>query len=140
MQLTSKFTIAVHVLTAIHYFRDTETVTSAFLAGSVGANPVIVRGVMGELKSAGLIAVRQGKSGISLARPLEEVTLLDVYRAVGCVGEEGLFHFHEKPNGACPVGRSIHRALDARLQEAQAALEEQLRKTTLAQIAADIPS
>ena len=46
MQITSKFTIAVHIITAIEYFGESETVTSNFLAGSVGANPVIVRGVM----------------------------------------------------------------------------------------------
>lgn len=138
MQLTSKFTIAVHIITAIDYFKDRETVTSAFLAGSVGANPVVVRNVMGDLKTAGIIDISQGKSGIRLSRPLEDITLYDVYRAVGCVGEKGLFHFHENPNMACPVGRSIHKALDARLTQVQAAMEAQLQKTTLAEIAEDI--
>ncbi len=36
MQITSKFTIAVHIITAIDYFKDHEKVTSNFLAGSVG--------------------------------------------------------------------------------------------------------
>lgn len=46
MQITSRFTIAVHIITAIDYFKDTEKVTSNFLAGSVGTNPVIIRTVM----------------------------------------------------------------------------------------------
>ena len=138
MQLTSKFTVAVHILTAVDYFSGTETVTSAFLAGSVGANPVIVRNVMGELKAAGMLDVAQGKSGIRLAKPLSEITLRDVYRAVGCVGEEGLFHFHENPNPACPVGRNIRRALEGKLAEAQAALEDELSKTALAEIAGKV--
>ena len=41
MQITSRFTIAVHVLTAIEYFKDMDRVNSEFLAGSVGVNPVI---------------------------------------------------------------------------------------------------
>ena len=55
MQMTSKFTIAVHMITAIDYFKDSEKVTSNFLAGSAGANPVIVRNVMGNLKKSGII-------------------------------------------------------------------------------------
>ena len=89
MQITSRFTIAIHIITAIDYFQDTAKVTSNFLAGSVGANPVIVRNIMGDLKSAGIIDISQGKSGIALARDLEDITFYDVYRAVGCVGEEG---------------------------------------------------
>mgnify|MGYP001264675310 FL=1 len=72
MQITSKFTIAIHIITAIDYFGDTMKVTSSFLAGSVGANPVIVRNVMGNLKAAGIIETSQGKSGIRLARKLDE--------------------------------------------------------------------
>ena len=47
---------------------------------------------------------------------------------------EGLFRFHEQPNPDCPVGRNIHKALNPRLANAQKALEEELRCTTLAEI------
>lgn len=134
MQIKSEFTIAVHILTAIDYFRESYTVTSSFLAGSIGANPVIVRNVMLDLKEAGLISTSQGRSGIELARKLSDITLLDVYNAVSCVNEEGLFHFHENPNADCPVGRNIHRVMAPRLSSVQAAMEEELRKTTLVDI------
>jgi Rrf2 family protein len=134
MQMTSKFTIAVHIITAIDYFKDREKVTSSFLAGSVGVNPVIIRNVMGDLKEAGIIDTRQGKSGIELSRKLDEITLYDIYKAVDCVNEEGLFHFHENPNPACPVGRNIHKALDEELRSIQAAMENQMRKITLADV------
>lgn len=138
MQITSNFTIAVHIITAIDYFKDSLAVTSGFLAGSVGANPVIVRNVMGSLKTAGIIEISQGKSGITLRRPLEAITLYDVYEAVGCVGEDGLFHFHEKPNMECPVGRNIHKAMDERLYKIQAAMEQELKAITIQEIAEDI--
>ena len=137
MQITSKFTIAVHIITAIKYFGDSETVTSNFLAGSVGANPVIVRNVMGNLKEAGIISISQGKSGMSLAKGLDEITFYDVYKAVDCVDEEGLFHFHENPNAECPVGRNIHKSVDKRLEDIQKAMEERMRETTLAEVVAD---
>ncbi len=136
MQITSKFTIAVHILTAIDYFRDS-AVTSGFLAASVGANPVIVRGVMGELKAAGLIAVSRGRTGIALARPLSDITLYDVYAAVGAA-EDSLFRFHDSPNPQCPVGRNIHAALDGRLAAAEQAMASSLRAMTVADVAADI--
>ena len=113
-------------------------VTSSFLAGSVGANPVIVRNVMGNLKAAGLIETSQGKSGIRLARKLDEITFYDVYRAVECVDDRGLFHFHENPSIRCPVGRNIHRALDGKLRKVQDAMEAELRRITVADVESDI--
>ena len=137
MQITSKFTIAVHIITAIDYFKDSEKVTSNFLAGSVGANPVIVRNVMGSLKEAGIIDISQGKSGIRLAKELNKITFFDVYKAVDCVNEEGLFHFHENPNMACPVGRNIHKAVEGKLLRVQQAMEDEMKSITLADVVTD---
>ena len=138
MQITSKFTIAVHIIAAIDYFKDSKKVTSNFLAGSVGANPVVVRNVMGSLKKSGIIDISQGKSGISLAKDLEAITFYDVYKAVDCVDDNGLFHFHENPNIKCPVGRNIHLAMDERLRNIQDTMENELRNITIADVAADI--
>ena len=137
MQITSKFTIAVHVITAIDYFKDHEKVTSNFLAGSVGANPVIVRNVMGNLKEAGIIDISQGKSGISLAKKLDDITFYDIYKAVDSVSDEGLFHFHENPNTDCPVGRNIHRSLDGKLMKVQQAMETEMKQITLSDVVED---
>ena len=135
MQITSRFTIAVHIITAIDYFKDSEKVTSNFLAGSVGSNPVIVRTVMGNLKEAGIIDISQGKSGITLAKKPDEITFYDVYKAIDCVNDEGLFHFHENPNPDCPVGRNIHKALDEELFSIQNTMEDQMRRITVADVA-----
>ncbi|MBQ6502442.1 MAG: Rrf2 family transcriptional regulator [Flexilinea sp.] len=137
MQITSKFTIAVHIITAIDYFKDSKKVTSSFLAGSVGANPVIVRNIMGELKEAGIIDISQGKSGIELAKELDDITFYDIYKAVDSVNEEGLFHFHEKPNPECPVGRNIHKAMEGKLTDVQQAMEEKMKYITLAEVVDD---
>ena len=138
MQITSKFTIAAHIIAAIDYFKDSEKVTSNFLAGSVGANPVIVRNVMGNLKESGIIAISQGKSGISLAKGLDEITFYDVYKAVDCVDDSGLFHFHENPNINCPVGRNIHSAMDEKLQRVQSVMENELSRITMSDVVADV--
>ena len=137
MQITSKFTVAVHILTCIDIFGGQMRVTSDFLSGSTGVNAVIVRNVLGQLRNAGIVETRQGSGGAHLAKALDEITLYDIYKAVDCVDDEGLFHFHENPNADCPVGRNIHKAMDDRLQTAQAALENELKSTTLAQVVAD---
>ena len=138
MQIGSKFTIGVHIITAIDYFRDMERVNSDFLAGSIGVNPVVVRTVISQLREAGIVRTQRGSSGAELAKRLDEITLYDIYKAVGSVDEEeGLFHFHEQPNPNCPVGRNIHKVLDQRLIDAQRAMEEKLRQTTLAEIVAE---
>ena len=137
MQITSKFTVAVHILTCIDIFGGQMRVTSDFLSGSTGVNAVIVRSVLGQLRNAGIVETRQGSGGAHLAKALDEITLYDIYKAVDCVDDEGLFHFHENPNADCPVGRNIHKAMDGRLEAAQAALENELKSTTLAQVVAD---
>ena len=137
MQITSKFTVAVHILTCIDIFGGQMRVTSDFLSGSTGVNAVIVRNVLGQLRNAGIVETRQGSGGAHLAKALDEITLYDIYKAVDCIDDDGLFHFHENPNADCPVGRNIHKAMDDRLQTAQAALENELKSTTLAQVVAD---
>lgn len=137
MKITSRFTVAVHTLLVINTFQDKVKTTSEFIAGSVNVNPVVIRRTMQSLKAAGMIDVKAGSGGARLARRPEDITLFDVYSAVDSV-EGDLFHFHENPNPACPVGRNIHAVLDVKLQEAQAALENRLKKTTLADLAGQI--
>lgn len=134
MQISSRFTIAVHIFACIEAFGGQHKLTSEFLAGSVNVNPVIIRKTMSQLQKAGLIKVARGTGGIKITRPLNEITLLDVFQAVNVLEHDSLFHFHDHPNPACPVGRNIHHILDGHLETAQAAMEHDLAKTTLADI------
>ena len=138
MQITSKFTIGVHIIAALEYFKNDYSMTSSFLAGSVGVNPVLIRTIMTELKDAGLIKISQGKTGISLAKPLDKISFYDIYKAVGCIEEKGLFHFHENPNVNCPVGRNIHKAMDKRLSNIQASMENEMKNISVGDVYSDI--
>ncbi|MBQ6727927.1 MAG: Rrf2 family transcriptional regulator [Clostridia bacterium] len=138
MQITSRFTIGVHIVAALEYFKNEYNVTSGFLAGSVGANPVLIRTIMGELKDAGIIEISQGKTGIGLAKPIDEISFYDIYKAVDCVEENGLFHFHENPNINCPVGKNIHKAMDFRLAEIQDSMESEMKKISVGDVYNDI--
>ena len=135
MQISSRFTMAVHTLLCIDYFGKTEKVTSDFIAASVGTNPVIIRKLLVQLKAAGLIQVKRGTGGTALEKPIADISLYDVYHAVDCVGGDSLFHFHEHPCPQCPVGKTIHAGLDDRLHQVQDAMEDKMRSISLADVA-----
>jgi DNA-binding IscR family transcriptional regulator len=108
----SRMTIAVHALAwmALAQRRGHTVLTSDQVAASVNTNPVIIRRSLGDLGRAGLVRVRHGAgAGWSLARAPEEITLLEVYDAVGQESPFGMHH--TEPNLECPVGKGIRPAL-----------------------------
>lgn len=137
MQISSRFTMAIHLFACVEAFPD-QKMTSDFIADSVGTNPVVIRKLLQQLKAARLVEVARGTGGVSVLRPLDQITFLDVYRAVECTPHEELFRFHENPNPSCPVGRSIHSALDARLGQVQRAMEDELAGIKLSDVTADL--
>ena len=76
MQISSRFTMAIHMFACIDTFSD-QKMTSDFMAASIGTNPVIVRKILQQLKAAGLIEVARGTGGVTITRPLEQITFLD---------------------------------------------------------------
>ncbi len=137
MQISSRFTIAIHILTAIDTFQNEYKVTSDFLANSINVNPVVIRRTMQALKSAELIEVKRGTGGMVISKPMNEITLLDIFQAVEPLENGQLFHFHENPNTACPVGRNIHAGLDDKLFSIQNAMEVQMKNITLQDVVKD---
>ncbi|RAP73401.1 Rrf2 family transcriptional regulator [Paenibacillus montanisoli] len=131
-QISTRFSIAVHILSLIAV--SPGDCTGDYIAGSVNTNPVVVRRIMGMLKKAGLVDVRPGVGGASLRKRPDEITLLNVYRAVDVIEGNQLFRLHEAPNPVCPVGRNIESVLQSELKEAQTAMEQRLSQTHLGQL------
>lgn len=98
---------------------------------------MIVRQILIRLKAAGLIEVSRGKGDIKLRKPLENISMYDVYKAAEIVKGK-LFRFHSNPNPECPVGKNIHFALDESLDDIQNALEEKMKTIYLQEIAEKI--
>jgi Rrf2 family protein len=135
MSANSRLTIAIHILSfmALAERRRPDPPTSELIANSVNTNPVVIRRMLGMLRTSGLVKSRRGaNAGWTLARKPEAITLLDIYKAV----EEGpLFGLHAAtPNQKCPVGRGVQPVL----KKVYGALDEQLRrqlsKTTVIQV------
>ena len=131
MQISSRFTIALHIFTCVETFKNDYKITSDFLAGSINTNPVIIRKILTQLKNAGLITVARGTGGISPTKPLKEISFYDVYQAIEPVENGDLFNFHNSPNPQCPVGKNIHALLDDKLKAIQLAMENEMKKYTL---------
>ncbi|WP_291567773.1 MULTISPECIES: Rrf2 family transcriptional regulator [unclassified Clostridium] len=133
MKISSRFSVAVHILSMLSMEKD-NLCTSEWIAGSVNTNPVIIRRVTGMLKKAGIVNVNPGSGGAYLLIPIESITLLDIYKAVEVVEEGQLFQIHENPNPKCPIGANIQLVLEIILLKAQGAMEDVLRNVTMKDI------
>lgn len=132
MSANSRLSLAVHTLTLMarpKYLN--EFTTSERIAYSVNTNPVILRGLLGMMEKKHLVSVQRGSNaGWKLARKPEEITLLDVYHAVK---PDELFALHHtQPNRECIVGCGISSALGDVYQNVQSALDQELARTTIA--------
>jgi Rrf2 family protein len=128
----TQFAVAVHVMTLLAGAPD-EVLSSERLAGSANANPVHVRRVLGALRREGLVRSRPGvHGGWQLEGPADSVTLAEVWRAVQ--GDDPLLGLH----GAapeCTVGQRIQHALGDVDRRAARAVEEELARTTVHDLA-----
>lgn len=133
MKISSRFTVAVHIISLI-YIAKGNVCTSEWIAASVNTNPVVIRRIIGMLKNAGLVNVHSGAGGAYILKDLRQITLLDIYNAVEVVDEDGLFQLHQSPNPKCPVGANIHSVLELILSKAQSAMEQVLKNITMKDI------
>ncbi|GIO59945.1 Rrf2 family transcriptional regulator [Paenibacillus cineris] len=85
------FTVAVHIL-ACSAIAGSQA-TSDFIATSVNTNPVVVRRINTLLKKAGLITTQIGVGSVNLIHDPEDITLLDIYKAVTSL-DNRLFEVH----------------------------------------------
>lgn len=137
MAVNSRFAVGVHILSLLEINKEGRN-TSEYMAGSVNTNPVVVRRITGMLSKAGLVRTSPGVAGATLARPIEEITLYDVYKAVRDDDADPLIAMHDKPNPECVVGKNIQCALEKSFNQAQTAMENELAGVTLESVIRDI--
>ena len=129
MSTSSRFAVAVHVLTLMAW-ADDEPLKSEHVAESVNTNAVVIRRMLCELAESKLVVSQSGAMGGSkLAREPEQITLLDIYQAVE---NRGVFSLHRHPpNRHCPVGVNIGTVLNQVLDEVDTAVERVLANITI---------
>jgi Rrf2 family protein len=133
MLSSSRFVVASHVMTLLAMNAGKGPLCSSTIAHSVETNPVVIRRLMSELESAGLVASTSGRAGgFLLTKPANEISLASIYNAVE---DEQMFRMHRESNEpGCEVARAILCALMPRLAEASKAMTEKLGGTMLNQI------
>lgn len=131
MKYSTKLSDAVHIMVFIALHSD-NMLTSEKIAESIKTNPAYVRQKMSCLKKAGLISSVKGHPKPALTRQPEEITLLEIYRAVE--GERQLLHLDTHTNPECGVGVNIQLALQDFYDEIQEAAEENMQRITLQDI------
>ena len=96
MKYSTKLSDTIHLLSFL-CLGEGKKMTSARIAESVKTNPAYIRQLMSALKKAGLISTVQGQAQAALTRPAEQISMLDIYRAVE--GDKPLLHLdiHTNP-------------------------------------------
>jgi len=132
----TQFSIAIHLMAGLGYGARFD-LTSTDLAASVNACPSFVRRILSKLSKAGLVRTMRGKSGTcQLARPAENISLLDIYEAVDA---PKVFAVHAYPaQNLCPVSCGFKHMIDRVLENAQVSFEKTLTQTTLADVIEEI--
>jgi Rrf2 family protein len=134
MLSNTHFSMAVHVLSALAYNPD-QVVGSEDLARTVGTNPSFLRGLIGQLKAAGLVETHLGKGGgATLARSPSKITLADVYRATE---SRSAVKTHAcDSRSPCPVARNMERLLADVNRRVEKVVGDELKRMTVADLVA----
>lgn len=134
MLSNTHFSMAIHVLSALAY-NEGAVVGSEELARTVGTNPSFLRGLIGQLRDAGLVETHLGKGGgTTLAKSPAEITLFDVYRATEHAPAVKTHVCDGK--SPCPVARGMGKLLANVGHRIEKVLEAELKQMTVADLVA----
>src|SRR3546814_17537823 len=85
MKRDSRPSGVLHVL--LHRAGHRAPMTSEQLAKAMQTHPVVIRRILGGLRDAGFVPSEKGHGGgWTIAKPLADITMRDVYDAIGCHG------------------------------------------------------
>ncbi|MBR8313006.1 Rrf2 family transcriptional regulator [Burkholderia dolosa] len=128
MRADSRLSRMLHAL--IHMDQADGPLTSETIATMLGTNAVVVRRLLGGLRDCGYVQSEKGHGGgWALGVALDDITLLDVYRAVG---EPPLFSdLVSEDTPECLVEQAVNTHLSAVLKDAEAALLARFGEVTL---------
>lgn len=132
MNKDTRLSDVLHVL--LHLGHAKEPITSEVLARSMGTNPAVFRRTMAGLRAAGYVSAEKGHGGgWLLARPLHEISLLDVYVALG---RPTLFAFgNRESHPGCQVQERVNAVLADTMAQAEALFVQRFADVSLAALA-----
>ena len=131
MNKDQRLSSAIHILIALDYVGG--FLSSQKLAVSLQSNPGFIRRILGQLSKAGLVVTERRKGGGSkLARDPAQITIGDIYLALG---HNRIFKsFEKEPFKKCKVSCNIKCALDQVYEDIEGAMLNRMKKITLKEI------
>lgn len=135
MKRDTRLSGVLHLL--LHLAQQGGPVTSEALAKAINTNPVVIRRILAGLRDRGYVRSEKGHGGgWTLACDLSEVTLRDIYLALGCPSLLAIGNRTEAPG--CIVEEAVNAALNKAYEDAEALLLSRLGEVTLMMLSADI--
>lgn len=135
MSRNSRLSDVLHVL--LHMAHEKRPVTSDALAKAMKTNPVVLRRTMAGLRDHGYVHSEKGHGGgWTLARDLSQVTLRDIYLALGSPALLTLSSRSDAPE--CLIEQAVNTRLGESLREAERLLMSRFGEVTLAMLHADV--
>lgn len=132
MNKDTRLSDVLHVL--LHMDRTEEPLASELLARSMATKRPLFQRTMAGLREAGLVRTVKGRSGgWTLARPPEEITLLGVYRALGCPSLASIGNRNQHTD--CLLEKSVNSLVAGAMGGSASQFEKRLCEITLDQIA-----
>lgn len=134
MRTDNRLSRVLHAL--LHLDAMDRPATSGEMGEMLNTNPAVVRRTMGGLREAGYVTSLKGHGGgWTLAKPLEQITLLGLYEALG---EPTLFALGKADDApTCLLERAANDALGQALDKARALFRAELAAVTMADLARD---
>ena len=132
MRQDNRLSRVLHAL--LHLDGMDDPATSEQIAQMLRTNAAVVRRTMSGLREAGIVTSAKGHGGgWSLAKPLGEVTLLSIYKALGSPQLFAIGNDEDDPS--CLLARSAYAATNDALSAARREFETSLDRITVAQLA-----
>jgi Rrf2 family protein len=121
---------ALHLLAHLAATPDAPQ-TSEHLAKCLQTNPVVIRRALADLRRSSLVHSAPGHGGgWTLARPAGEITVQEVYAALGA----HIWAAPEAESPACALEAAVNHALTGVYQDIEVLLSARLQQITLADL------
>lgn len=132
MRTDSRLSRVLHAL--LHLAEMDGPATSTQLAQMLQTNSAVVRRMMSGLREAEIVTSVKGHGGgWSLEKPLTQITLLEIYQALGTPHLFAIGNDEEEP--ACLLAKASNHATQQALLAAQVEFEKSLSARTVAELA-----
>ena len=134
MKINNSFSATLHIL--LHLEQMDKPLTSEQMAAFIDGNPAFIRKLLAGLREQKIVSSSKGHhGGWTLSRPASQVTLYDIYTALGSPVLFALGNRNENPR--CLVEKGVNRVMSDTFAEAETLILERFKRLTLAEVGSE---